>query len=537
MGEEEIKNIKSIFNDLDDNTIRRALEVNHFDSEQTINYLLNSAPEVQENGDEFGENDQKDNGGENSEEFGGDIEEFGGDNIESNEGDFGGFDNDEFDYYQNDLVEDDEDDINLNKEVDDPQIILENMYLEAKDSEQKIKSDENLNDFNNVIQTELSSTGQNGKWGFKSLKWIIKINYNLKRHDVVRSHLMILLDKYALFLIENDRDMNKIFDHVNESPFIKELYNITLKKFDDIGNKKTSLRLELRLAKVLLKRQEYIELDQLLDTIYNRCKLENGEEDPTKGNQLIEYYSMKIERYLRDNNPNFKSLKSLYQRASSLKGLCSPKNLGIIYECGGKIFLVEKNFKDSNTDFIEAFRGYDLAGLRQLAIQCLKYLILSNMLSNSPVNPFDEQRAKSYQQSPEIESMLNLIDSYRNRQITNFERVLKKNSKDLMSDPFISDYIQELRKKLRSHVLKSLIRPYKNISLSYITSELQVSEKEAEALLVELLLDNEIVGKIDQIHRLLLLKSDKSSITPYAGLTKWVNNLTSLEKSTTSKVQ
>jgi len=203
----------------------------------------------------------------------------------------------------------------------------------------------------------------------------------------------------------------------------------------------------------------------------------------------------------------------------------------------GRYFWWRKNFKDSNTDFIEAFRGYDLAGLRQLAIQCLKYLILSNMLSNSPVNPFDEQRAKSYQQSPEIESMLNLIDSYRNRQITNFERVLKKNSKDLMSDPFISDYIQELRKKLRSHVLKSLIRPYKNISLSYITSELQVSEKEAEALLVELLLDNEIVGKIDQIHRLLLLKSDKSSITPYAGLTKWVNNLTSLEKSTTSKVQ
>jgi len=332
--------------------------------------------------------------------------------------------------------------------------------------------------------------------------------------------------------------MNKLFDHVSESPAIKELFQITLKKLDDIGNKKASLRLELRLAKVLLKRQDFVEMDQLLDSMHDRCKQENGEDDPTKGNQLIEIYAMKIERYLRDSQPNFKILKSLYIKASAIKALCNPRYLGIIHESGGKIYLVERNYKDSYTDFIEAFKGYDSAGSREFAIQCLKYLILSNMLSNSPVNPFDEQRAKSYQQSPEIESMLNLIEAYRNRQISNFERVLKKNSKDLMSDPFISDYIQDLRKKLRSHVLKSLIRPYKNITLSYITAELQVSEKEAEALLVELILDKEILGKIDQIHRLLLLQSDRSSNTAtYTGLSLWVKNLTSLEKSIVSRVQ
>lgn len=272
--------------------------------------------------------------------------------------------------------------------------------------------------------------------------------------------------------------------------------------------------------------------------MHDRCKFENGEDDPTKGNQLIEIYAMKIERYLRDNQPNFKMLKSLYLKASAIKALCNPRYLGIIHESGGKTYLVERNYKESYTDFIEAFKGYDSAGSRELAIQCLKYLILSNMLSNSPVNPFDEQRAKSYQQSAEIESMLNLSDAYRNRQITPFERVLKSKAKDLMSDPFIADYIQDLRKKLRSHVLKSLIRPYKNITLSYITGELQVTEKEAEALLVELILDKEIVGKIDQIHRLLLLQSDRSSNTAtYTGLSTWVKNLTSLEKSIVSRVQ
>jgi len=299
--------------------------------------------------------------------------------------------------------------------------------------------------------------------------------------------------------------------------------------------KKASLRLELRLAKVLLKRQDFSEMDPLLESMHNSCKID-GEDDPTKGNQLIEIYAMKIERYLRDTNPDLKILKNLYTKAVTIKAICNPRYLGIIHECGGKLFLVERNYKDANTDFIEAFKGYDSAGAKDFAIQCLKYLILSNMLSNSPVNPFDEQRAKSYQQSPEIQSMLNLIEAYRSRQITNFERVLKsKDSKDLLADPFISDYIQDLRKKLRSHVLKSLIRPYKNITLAYITQELQVSSKEAEALLVELILDKEIVGKIDQIKQLLLLQSDKAS-NSYTGLSLWVKNLTSLEKSIVGRV-
>jgi len=40
----------------------------------------------------------------------------------------------------------------------------------------------------------------------------------------------MLLDNYAHLLIENERAMNKLFDHVADSPFIKELYQITLQK-------------------------------------------------------------------------------------------------------------------------------------------------------------------------------------------------------------------------------------------------------------------------------------------------------------------
>lgn len=35
-------------------------------------------------------------------------------------------------------------------------------------------------------------------------------------------------------------------------------------------------------------------------------------------------------------------------------------------------------------------------------MQCLKYMVLSNMLMESKVDPFDAQEAKPYKQDPEV---------------------------------------------------------------------------------------------------------------------------------------
>ena len=43
----------------------------------------------------------------------------------------------------------------------------------------------------------------------------------------------------------------------------------------------------------------------------------------------------------------------------------------------------------------QAFKNYDEAG-NQRRIQCLKYLVLANMLMESQVDPFDAQEAKPY---------------------------------------------------------------------------------------------------------------------------------------------
>ena len=45
----------------------------------------------------------------------------------------------------------------------------------------------------------------------------------------------------------------------------------------------------------------------------------------------------------------------------------------------------------------QAFKSYDEAGVPR-RVQCLKYLVLANMLMESKVDPFDAQEAKPYKQ-------------------------------------------------------------------------------------------------------------------------------------------
>ena len=75
-------------------------------------------------------------------------------------------------------------------------------------------------------------------------------------------------------------------------------------------------------------------------------------------------------------------------------------------------------------DFFEAFKNYDEAGSPQ-RIQCLKYLVLSNMLSQSEINPFDSQETKPYKNDPQILAMTNLVAAFQQNDIHEFERILK----------------------------------------------------------------------------------------------------------------
>ena len=163
-----------------------------------------------------------------------------------------------------------------------------------------------------------------------------------------------------------------------------------------------------------------------------------------------------------------------------------------------------KEYEAAGKTFFQAFKSYDEAG-DQSRLRCLKYLVLASMLHASSINPFDSQEARPYRDDPEIAAMTNLVQAFQNNEIHQFEKILKQNKERIMGDEFIRGHVEDLLRTIRTQVLRRVIRPYTRISLQAIAEELNnIPVEEVENLLVGLILDNSLKGRIDQVSGILL---------------------------------
>lgn len=126
--------------------------------------------------------------------------------------------------------------------------------------------------------------------------------------------------------------------------------------------------------------------------------------------------------------------------------------------------MYEQEWQTAQTDFFEAFKNYDEAGSPQ-RIQCLKYLVLANMLMESQINPFDSQETKPYANDPQILVLTNLVHAFQLKDLKEFERILKTNRSSIMDDVFIREYIDDVVKNIRMQVLVKLVNPYTRIEI------------------------------------------------------------------------
>lgn len=206
--------------------------------------------------------------------------------------------------------------------------------------------------------------------------------------------------------------------------------------------------------------------------------------------------------------------------------------MGVIRECGGKMHMAEKNWTAAQVDFFQAFLMYDEAGSPQ-RISVLKYLVLSHMLMGSEIDPFDSQETKPYKNDPQIVAMTNLVGAYQRREVHEAERILRENKATIMEDSFIRAYIDDVLKGLRTQYLIDLIKPYTRMELSFLSRQLNISTKMVEELLMSLILDGTISGRIDGLNQRLELKKEESGVDAlskkrYEALDKWCREVNAL---------
>ncbi|KAJ3071277.1 COP9/signalosome complex subunit Csn2 [Podochytrium sp. JEL0797] len=436
------------------------------------------------------------------------------------------------------MVEDDDEEFDFEYEnaSDDEEadVDLENKYYGAKGLKEDAPLDA-IKEFQAVVDAE----AEKGDWGFKALKQICKVAFRLARYDLVLKHYPVLLTyiKSAVSRNYSEKSINNILDFMStatDMKFLEEFYSLTLDSLNESKNERLWVKTNLKLAKLWLDRKEFIRLGKILRELRTSCQTDEGADDQKKGTLLLEIYALEIQMYTETKNT--KKLKELYQQCLSVKSaIPHPRIMGVIRECGGKMHMSESEWEKAQTDFFEAFKNFDEAGSAQ-RIVCLKYLVLANMLMESQINPFDSQETKPYKNDSDIVAMTNLVNAYQRKDIFEFEKILRENRATIMDDAFIRTYIDGVLKNIRTQVLIKLIKPYTRIEIPFVSKQLNVPVQEVEDLMVGLILDSKISGRMDQNNSRLVLDSMTLDSEFYSSLEKWSMNIGNLYKTAAAKI-
>eukprot|EP01063_Lacrimia_lanifica_P006059 TRINITY_DN13644_c0_g1_i1.p1 TRINITY_DN13644_c0_g1~~TRINITY_DN13644_c0_g1_i1.p1 ORF type:complete len:443 (+),score=202.13 TRINITY_DN13644_c0_g1_i1:58-1386(+) len=412
---------------------------------------------------------------------------------------------------------------------------LEGMYYDAKD-----KIDDEPEEAADGFMLVLEREDEMSKWCWKAMKRLVRVYCSLQRYaDMVQMYGRLLEYEWSgRTRNDTEKAINKLLDVMAnvEAETLASVHEITTKYVGTgLRNEKLWFSVKMKAAQALLDVSKHAKCQEALDELKDACRAEDKTQwDKKKGTQLMMVFATEIQ--LCEAVGNLKRLKHLYEEAMLVEGAIPPPRItGIIREAGGKMYMQQEDFEQANEAFFQAFKHYDEAG-HPRRVQCLKYLVLANMMSRSKINPFDSPEALPYKSDPEIGVMTGLIDAANQNDIDTFERILKDNQAAVTSDPLIKKYLSPLLRTVRTQVLQLRTKAYTTVRLSYLAEDLGMHVAEVEELLVSMLLDDMLKGGIDQVNGTLTLGSPTKDQSRYLAIQKWAAQVSALHSAIGSRL-
>jgi len=175
---------------------------------------------------------------------------------------------------------------------------IENEYYIAKSNIEE-DAEEALKGFKSVVKLQ---SGEKGKWGFKSLKRMVKLLFTMKRYkEMLEAYKeQLTYTKSAVTRNVSEKAINKLLDFVSTSDnweLLLQVYETTLESLRDANNEKLWFTSNRRLGEVCYQMQDYGRLGKILKDLHKSCQLEDGTDDSKKGTQLLEVYALEIQMY------------------------------------------------------------------------------------------------------------------------------------------------------------------------------------------------------------------------------------------------
>jgi len=431
-------------------------------------------------------------------------------------------DSDEFEY------ESDDDPYGGGEEEDGDEeaIQIENTFYEADDNKHSFP-EQALEQFQKVVTLE-TSRGTEVVWRFKALQNLVILCGRVGRFEEMATRYRELLS-YMDQVTRNDASeaINAVLDSVSsasDQTKLETIYELTLDALKATANQRLWFSTSVKLAKLHLELGDVQKLQRMVHTLHKTCQKQDGTDDVSKGSHLLEVYALEIQMCALTKNSV--RMKEIYPKTINLtSAIADPRNIAVIRESGGKMYMSEKKWEAAYNEFFEAFKNYQETGNATRAKIMLKYVVLANMLALSSINPFDSREAKVYQDDPEISAMANLRTAFEQNDIATIDQLVTNPSYRILSDTFIRTYLQDLLQNIRLQVLQNIIKPYRCISLDFLAKEINVPVEDVVSLLVQLILDEKIEARIDGTEGFLHVSSGSSEESKkFKDIQRWVDS-------------
>ena len=168
----------------------------------------------------------------------------------------------------------------------------------------------------------------------------------------------------------------------------------------------------------------------------------------------------------------------------------------------------------------------------------LKYIILASILSKTDVDHLATNEAKIYSQDNEIIGMTSLKTAVEKDDIDTIQKLLGDKKLDIIGDPFIKTYLQDLMRTVRLKALLGVCAPYKSVKLDFLAMKMGVDVIEIRSLLSELILEDQLEGQIDQLNGMLELRArEGQAAQKHRSMQMWGDKLLEIHKQLMKKVQ
>merc|ERR1712212_467639 len=167
--------------------------------------------------------------------------------------------------------------------------------------------------------------------------------------------------------------------------------------------------------------------------------------------------------------------------------------------------------------------------------RCLKYVVVASMLSSEDTNPFASQEAAVFKTDSDMMPKANLFDAFDEDDIQRFESTLSRSHIYFFGNEFLAEHMAAVKQRIRCKVQVKLIKPYTRVKLQWLCQQLNATMPEVEQLVVKLVLDHSIEGRLDQMHSLLELNHSEKRHKLDGARDAWISSVARLRNAISSR--